>query len=113
MRFMNILKYTNRVVLFANVWFCLVIGYIVTNREMFQAISNKIYPASDNLMGSPFADLLVRSESTLLLLAIIVFMIIKEKRLKERYMTRLWSNALIGVVLLASSGYLLSILYPM
>lgn len=113
MRFMKILKYTNRVVLFANVWFCLVIGYIVTNREMFQAISNKIYPASDNLMGSPFADLLVRSESTLLLLAIIVFMIIKEKRLKERYMTRLWSNALIGVFLLASSGYLLSILYPM
>ena len=52
MRFMKILKYTNRVVLFANVWFCIVIGYIVTTREMFQAISNEIYPASDSLMGS-------------------------------------------------------------
>ena len=110
---MKILKYTNRVVLFANVWFCLVIGYIVTSREMLQTISNEIYPASDNLMGSPFADLLVRSESTLVLLAIIVFMIIKEKRLKERYMTRLWRNALIGLFLLALGGYLLSILYPM
>jgi len=110
---MNILKHTNRVVLFANVWFCIVISYIVTSREMFQAISNEIYPASDNLMSSPFADLLVRNESTLLLLAIIVFIVIKEKRLKERYMTRLWSNALIGVFLLAFSGYLLSILYPM
>ena len=110
---MKILKYTNRVVLFANVWFCLVIGYIVTSREMFQTISNEIYPASDNLMDSPFADLLVRSESTLVLLAIIVFMIIKEKRLKEHYMTRLWSNALIGLFLLALGGYLLSILYPM
>ena len=64
-------------------------------------------------MGSPFADILVRRESTILLLAIIIFMIIKEKRLKESYMTRLWSNALIGLFLLVFGGYLLSELYPM
>ena len=110
---MKILKYTNRVVLFINVWFCIVIGYIVANREIFQAISHDIFPASDNLMGSPFADILVRRESTILLLAIIIFMIIKEKRLKESYMTRLWSNALIGLFLLVFGGYLLSELYPM
>jgi len=110
---MKILKYTNRVILFINVWFCIVIGYIFTNREMFQALSHDIFPASDNLMESPFADILVRSESIILLLAIIIFMILKEKRLKELYFTRLWSNALIGLFLLIFGGYLLSELYPM
>lgn len=110
---MKILKYINRAVIFINVWFCIVIGYIATNREMFQAISNDIFPASSDLMGSPFADILVRSESTILLLFIIIFMIVKEKRLKEFYVTRLWSNALIGLFLLVLGGYLLSELYPM
>ncbi len=109
---MNITKYTNRVVLFCNLWFCAVIGYLMANRSMFQSLSEDIYPDSDNLMGSAFADIFVRKELIVLVLIIVILTLFKERRLKERYLTRLWSNGLISLILMSFGGYLLSKLYP-
>ena len=109
---MILLKYTNRAVVFINIWFCIVLGYIVTNREIFQGISDDIFPDANKLMDSYFADTVVRTEFVLIYFAIVIFILVKERRFKDRYVTRLWSNTLIGLFLLVSSGYLLSCLYP-
>lgn len=110
---MALLKYTNRVVVFINIWFCIVLGYIVTNRETYQAISKNIFPDANKLMDSTFADVVMRAEFVLVYFAIVIFILVKERRLKDLYGTRLWSNALIGMLLIALGGYLLSCLYPM
>ena len=110
---MALLKYTNRVVVFINIWFCIVLGYIVTNREAYQEISNNIFPDANKLMDSTFADVVMRAEFVLIYFAIVIFTPVKERRLKDLYGTRLWSNALIGMFLITLGGYLLSCLYPM
>lgn len=108
---MAAIKYTNRVVVFINAWLCIVLGYIVTHREMFQGLSNDLFPDATNLMDSLFAEIIVRTEFVLIIIVIAFFMIFKDRRLKSNYATKLWSNILIGIFLSILGSCLLSELY--
>ena len=108
---MKLAKYTNRVILFCNLWFCAVIAFLMSNRQMFLPISEERYPGSDKLMNSTVVDLLVRKESLIIVAIIVGAIIFKERQFGVRYAARIWTNIALSILLTVMGGFLLSKLY--
>ncbi len=104
------LVYLNRFLVFLQVFILGGLATIMTSRIRFQAISDSIFEETDLLMNSAFADFVVRNESVLILIVLVVGLFIKEKRLTE-IGVKITTNLLGGVMLSAFSVLLIQTLY--
>ena len=94
---------TNTILIVIN--FLLAIGIIVLNfsRDGYTEISKQIFSEDTSLMDSPLLDALLRKETSILIFGILVWLVIKEKKikpLKRRIIQNMY--ALIGLVVFAA-----------